>query len=86
VGGESVRTLPGDWPLVLGRCNYDTLIPKHRSNAGVIDLWPTDLVVVIVKQIAGEGVAMHLRVKLFVSAKEAAEIKGKTCKRDEVFI
>jgi len=61
---ESDRILPGDWPLVLGRRNYDVLIPKHCNDAAVMDLWPTDLVVLIVKLTAYEDTVTYLRVKL----------------------
>lgn len=76
---ESGRILPGEWPLDLGRCNYDTLIPKRCRDVCVMDLWPADLVVLNVKPIADENTVTYLRVKLWVSAMDEAEFKGKTC-------
>ena len=70
MGGESDRTLPGDGPLVLGRCNCDTLSPKRCSNVDVMDLWSSELVIVFVKLSACEDAVTYLRVKLQVSARE----------------
>ena len=49
-----MTVLPSEGPSSLGRCNYDTLSPKHRSNAGVMDRGSADEAVVIVKFGAGD--------------------------------
>lgn len=49
-----MTALPSEGPSDLGRCNYDTLSPKHSSNAGVMDRGSADEAVVIVKFGAGD--------------------------------
>jgi len=56
-------TLPGEEPLILGRCNYDTLSPKRCGNADAIEQGFADEAVVIVKLDAKEIAATQLRVK-----------------------
>ncbi len=46
--------LPGEEPLILGRCNYDTLSPKHCGNVAVMEQGLADEAVVIVKLNANE--------------------------------
>ena len=41
--------LPGEEPLILGRCNYDTLSLKHDGNVAVMEQRFADEAVVIVK-------------------------------------
>ena len=73
MSGESDRTLPGDGPLVLGRCNCDTLSPKRCSNVDVMDLRPSELAIVFVKLVANEDAVTYLRIKLQASARDEAE-------------
>ena len=49
-----MTALPSEGPSDLGRCNDDTLSPKHSSNAGVMDRGSADEAVVIVKFGAGD--------------------------------
>ncbi len=46
--------LPGEEPLILGRCNDDTLSPKHCGNVTVMEQGFADEAVVIVKLNANE--------------------------------
>ncbi len=46
--------LPSEEPSALGRCNYDTLSPKHCSNVGVMNRGFSDEAIVIVKLGANE--------------------------------
>ncbi len=48
--------LPGEEPLILGRCNYDTLSPKHGGNVAAMEQGFADEAVVIVKLSANEVV------------------------------
>lgn len=70
MSGESDRTLPGDKPPDLGRCNYDTLSPKRNSNVTVSDWWFSELVIVTVKFAAYEDAVTYLRIKLPTSARK----------------
>lgn len=56
-------TLPGEDPQILGRCNYDTLSPKHHRDVRAMRLGVSDEAIVDVKRVADDGVVMHLRVK-----------------------
>ncbi len=56
--------LPGEDPLILGRCNYDTLSPKRRSNVSVIGQGVSGEAIGDVKLVADEGAVTYLRVKL----------------------
>ena len=47
--------LPGEDPLILGRCNYDTLSPKRHSDVSVMELGVSDEAIVDVKRVADEG-------------------------------
>ena len=49
-----MTVLPSEGPSSLGRCNYVTLSPKRRINAGVMDRGSADEAVVIVKFGAGD--------------------------------
>ena len=51
----------------LGRCNYDTLSPKNSSNATFMNQGSADEAVVVIKQLADEGMVTCLRIKLAVS-------------------
>ena len=46
--------LPSEGPSASGRCNCDTLSPKHSSNADVMNRGAADAAVVIVKFDADE--------------------------------
>ena len=48
--------LPGEEPLILGRCNYDTLSPKRYGNVVVMEKGFADEAIVIVKLNADEVV------------------------------
>ncbi len=61
--------LPGEDPLDLGRCNYDTLSPKQRSNVTVMNQGVADEAVVVIKQLADEDMVTYLRVKLDASVR-----------------
>lgn len=69
--GTEATSLPGEGPSILGRCNYDTLSPKRRGNAGGIGRGPADETIVIVKPGADEAAATPMRVNHRVSGKEA---------------
>ena len=69
--------LPGEDPLVLGRCNYDTLSPKRRSNVSVMEQGVSDEAIVDVKPVADEGAVTYVRVKLQASDR-MLESKGGT--------
>lgn len=70
-------TLPGEDPLILGRCNYDTLSPKRYSNVSVMGQGVADEALVVVKRLADEDKVTYLRIKLSGNNKEA-EAKGGT--------
>ncbi len=69
--------LPGEDPLILGRCNYDTLSPKRRSNASVMEQGVSDEAIVDVKAVADEDAVTYLRIKLPTSDR-MLELKGGT--------
>ena len=55
--------LPGEDPLILGRCNYDTLSPKRRSNVSVIGQGVSDEAIGDVKLVANDDAVTYLRIK-----------------------
>jgi len=69
--GTEATSLPGEGPSILGRCNYDTLSPKRRGDAGVMGRGSADEAVVIVKPGAEEAAVTQVRVNHRVSGKEA---------------
>ena len=74
-----MTALPSEGPSDLGRCNYDTLSPKHSSNAGVMDRGSADEAVVIVKFGAGDFMVTWMRVKHRIRDR-MLEVKGGTRK------
>ena len=62
-GSRKGTTLPSEGPSDLGRCNCDTLSPKHSSNAGVMNRGSADEAVVIVKVDANELLVTEGRIK-----------------------
>jgi len=80
-----VTVLPSEGPSSLGRCNYDTLSPKHSSNAGVMDRGPADEAVVIVKFGASDFMVTWMRVKHRIRDRRL-EVKGGTRKRPRPLI
>ena len=78
VGGpRKIVTLPGEDPLILGRCNGDTLSPKQHSDVGVMEQGVSDEAIVDVKRVAGEGAVTYLRIKQHASDR-VSESKGGT--------
>ena len=69
--------LPGEDPLILGRCNYDTLSLKRHSDVSVMEQGVSDEAIVDVKRVACDGAVMYLRVKLLASDRRL-ESKGGT--------
>jgi len=69
--------LPGEVPLTLGRCNYDTISPKRHSNVLVMEQGDSDEAIVDVKPLAYEDTVRYLRIKLEDSDKKL-ELKGGT--------
>ena len=72
-----ITILPGDNPLILGRCNYDTLSPKRHSDVSVIEQGVSDEAIVDVKRVACDGAVTYLRVILLASDRRL-ESKGGT--------
>ena len=70
-------TLPGDNPLILGRCNCDTLSPKRHRDVSVMEQGVSDEAIVVVKLLADEDAVTYLRVKPEVSNR-MLEAKGGT--------
>jgi len=64
----------------LGRSNCDSLSPKRRSNADVMNRGSTDEAVVVVKVGAVDFMVTWMRVKHRTSDR-MLEMKGGTCKR-----
>ena len=56
VGGQLKKwgNLPGEGPLILGRCNYDTLSPKRCGDVNVIGQGFSDEAILVVKLDASE--------------------------------
>jgi len=52
----------------VGRCNYDTLSPSERSNAGRMHRRFSDEAIVVVKLSAVENMVTYLRIKHSESA------------------
>ena len=69
--------LPGEDPLFPGRCNYDTLSPKRRSNVIVMVQGIADEAVVIIKLAADEILVTGWRIKPRDSVTDD-EVKGGT--------
>ena len=80
-----MTALPSEGPSSLGRCNYDTLSPKHSSNAGVMDRGSADEAVVIVKFGASDFMVTWMRVKHRIRDR-MLEVKGGTRKRPRPLI
>ena len=72
-----IMLLPGEDPLILGRCNYDTISPKRHRNVSVMDQRVSDEAIVDVKPLADEGIERYLRIKLEDSDRKL-ELKGGT--------
>jgi len=70
--------LPGEEPLILGRCNYDTLSPKHCGNVAEMEQGFADEAVVVVKLSADEVAVTLLRVKHSESNKDAGDEERNT--------
>jgi len=73
-----LTTLPSEGPSALGRCNCDTLSPKHSSNAVVMIRGPADEAVVVVKLGADDFMVTWKRVK-HRARDGMLEAKGGTC-------
>ena len=56
--------LPGEDPLILGRCNYDTLSPKRRRDASVMGQGVSDEAIRDVKLVADDDAVTYWRIKL----------------------
>jgi hypothetical protein len=80
-----VTILPSERPSSLGRCNYDTLSPKQRSNAGVMNRGSADEAVVIVKFGASDFMVTWKRIKHRIRDR-MLEVKGGTRKRPRPLI
>ena len=65
-----MTALPSEGPSASGRCNCDTLSPKHCSNAGVMNRGSADEAVVIVKPDGYDPVVTSVRIKHQASDKE----------------
>ena len=70
--------LPGEEPLILGRCNYDTLSPKQYGNVAAMEQGFTDEAVVIVKLNTNEVAVTQLRAKYSESNKDAGDEERNT--------
>ena len=71
--------LPSEEPSVLGRCNCDTLSPKHYSNVVVMSRGFSDEAIVIVKFDADDFMVTWMRVNHRISGR-MLEVKGGTRK------
>lgn len=49
-----IATLPGEDPLILGRCNYDTVSPKRHRDVSVMGRGVADEAIGDVKLVADE--------------------------------
>ena len=63
--------------MILGRCNYDSLSPKHHSDVNVMRLGVSDEAIGDIKRLADEGMVTYLRVKL-ADSDRMLESKGGT--------
>ena len=80
-----MTALPGEGPSASGRCNCDTLSPKHCSDAGVMNRGSADEAVVIVKFGADEFMVTWRRIK-HRNSDRTLEVKGGTRKRPRPLI
>ena len=71
--------LPSEEPSALGRCNCDTLSPKHCSNVAVMNRGFSDEAIVIVKFGADDFMVTWKRIKHQISDR-MLELKGGTRK------
>ena len=69
--------LPGEDPLILGRCNYDTLSPKHHSDVSAMRQGVSDEAIVDVKRFADDGAVTCSRIKQTDSDRKL-KLKGGT--------
>ena len=72
-----IMLLPGEDPLTLGRCNYDTISPKRHRDVPVMEQGVSDEAIGDIKLVADEGAVTYLRVKLLDSDR-MLESKGGT--------
>ena len=70
--------LLGEDPPILGRCNYDTVSPKHYRDVAVMGRGVSDEAIVAVKLLADDGAVTYLRIKAGDSNR-MLEAKGGTC-------